>query len=220
MRKVFLLFCFSLFVLTSYSQTPSRFEEKPKEEENVNTEKSQKEKPSTNKPINRRTQKSQKSFFEKLSFGGNLGLQFGTYTAIDIQPRIYYAVTEKLSVGIGGTYSYYKYSNSTPNPYFRGYSNNVYGFNALTFFQPLDDMPIILQAEYESLNWGAAYVNQNTNEIYTERIWSNNLFLGGGIMSKFGEKSAAFFLILYNVTYNPNTSYYSQPYVIRVGFAF
>ena len=42
----------------------------------------------------------------------------------------------------------------------------------------------------------------------------------GKIMSKFGEKSAAFFLILYNVTYNPNTSYYSQPYVIRVGFAF
>lgn len=220
MRNILLLFIFLFFGLTLNAQTPSRFEEKPKEEENANTQNKKEEKSTSDRPTFRKTKRKEKSFFEKLTYGGNLGLQFGTYTAIEIQPRIYYAVTEKLSVGVGGTYSYYKYSNNVSNPYLRGYSNNVYGFNALTFFQPFETLPIILQAEYESLNWGAAYVDQTTNQIYTERIWSNNLFLGGGIRSRFGERGSAFFLILYNVTYDPNNSYYTLPYVLRVGFAF
>ena len=52
--------------------------------------------------------KERKPFKDRIYFGGNLGLQFGNQTYIDISPLIGYKVTEKFSAGFGVTYIYYK----------------------------------------------------------------------------------------------------------------
>lgn len=204
------------------AQTPSRFEEKPKEEE----EKAEEVTPTQSLPkasykskATTPKKKRSESFASKLRYGGMIGLQFGSYTAIDLQPKIYYMLNEKTALGVGGTYSYYKYSDSYANPYLRGYSNEVYGYNLLSFYEPI--APLILQAEFEQLNWASRVIyDPVTGETNETRTWTTNMFLGGGIRQSSGGRAAFFLLFLYNLTYDPAVTYYSQPYVIRVGVAF
>ena len=45
---------------------------------------------------------------ERLFFGGNFALQFGTITDIEISPMIGLWVLPKLAVAVGPSYTYYK----------------------------------------------------------------------------------------------------------------
>ncbi len=221
MKRYLLALVFGFSTLAVMAQTPSRFEEKPKEEEAKPEETKPKEEslPKASYKSRATTQKkSNDDFFDRLRYGGMIGLQFGSYTAIDLQPRIYYMLNEKTALGVGGTYSYYRYSDSYPNPYLRGYSNEVYGYNLLSWYEPI--APLILQAEFEQLNWASTVIyDPTTGETTERRTWSTNMFLGGGIRQSGGGRGSFFLLFLYNLTYDPNLTYYSQPYVIRVGFA-
>ena len=53
-------------------------------------------------------QESYSSFFDKLQWGGNLGLSFGTRTYVQVAPVIYYEVVEDLVLGAGLDYTYFK----------------------------------------------------------------------------------------------------------------
>ena len=60
--------------------------------------------------------------FDDFYAGGNFGLQFGTITLIDVSPLIGYKITDRYSMGIGGTYTYYRDKRFNP-----AYTSNVYG---------------------------------------------------------------------------------------------
>src|SRR5436190_23959647 len=67
-------------------------------------------------------EESHSDFADRLFFGGNIGLQFGTYTYVDVSPLVGYKVTEKFHTGIGATYIYYSVSGGGYD-----YSTNIYG---------------------------------------------------------------------------------------------
>jgi hypothetical protein len=46
---------------------------------------------------------------QKLFFGGNIGLQFGSYTLIDISPQVGYAFSKWFAAGVGATFIYFDY---------------------------------------------------------------------------------------------------------------
>ena len=60
---------------------------------------------------------SEVPFKDRLFYGGNVGLNFGTVTYIYLAPTIGYRITEAFGAGIGPSYSYLKD---------RRYSNYVY----------------------------------------------------------------------------------------------
>ena len=146
------------------------------------------------------------SFKDRLYFGGNLGFQFGTITLIDVSPLVGVMITPRLSGGLGGTFQYYDDNR------FQGGQGTSYGGRAFGRYNILPN--IFTHVEYESINWNAYDFNVEN----FRRVWTNALFIGGGYFAPFGSRGGANFTFLYNVLHDNRNSYYSEPYVIRVGF--
>lgn len=146
------------------------------------------------------------SLKDRLYFGGNLGLQFGTITMIDISPLVGVMITPKLSGGLGGTFQYFD-DNRLQGAQGTSYGGRVFGrYNILP--------NIFTQVEYESINWKT--YNDFVNDF--RRTWTNALFVGGGYFVPFGPRGGANFTFLYNVLHDNRNSFYAEPYVIRIGF--
>lgn len=163
-----------------------------------------------------RQTKIRSPFWERTRFGGNLGLQLGTFTFINLSPRMYYVVTDQLWVGTGVTFIYSRDNTNYTYPVPKEYREQVvYGFNFFSTYQLIG--PIFAQAEYEPLSFERFSRNTFGDIVGKERLWTHNVLLGGGITQKVG-RGAVFFSVLYNVTYtNSFDSYYSSPWVFRMG---
>ena len=68
---------------------------------------------------------------ERMFFGGSLGLQFGTYTNINVTPIVGLWVRPRIAIAAGPHYAYYK------DPY---YETSMYGGNAYVQFVPVKDI--------------------------------------------------------------------------------
>lgn len=145
-------------------------------------------------------------FKDRLYFGGNFGMQFGTVTLIDFSPLVGVMITPKFSSGVGITYQYFN-----DRRYYGGESSS-YGGRVFSRYNILPN--IFLHGEYEAINFD----NYNLRTDNFERIWSNAIFLGGGYFVPFGQRGGANFTFLYNILHDNLTSPYGEPYVIRVGF--
>ncbi|TPE42537.1 hypothetical protein FJM65_18165 [Pontibacter mangrovi] len=139
-------------------------------------------------------------FVDKLYFGGNFGLQFGTFTNISLLPTLNYAVTPKFYTGVGGVYHFQSGGG--------GHSLHHYGgrgFLQLEMFN-IGDGTVLAHGEVEALNIARADLGRTTLSIP---------MVGLGYRQRF---SKGFFDLL--VLYNGNSDFYN-PYnnpVIRAGF--
>jgi len=149
---------------------------------------------------------------ERVYFGGNFSLQFGTVTFVDISPLAGAMITDKYSAGLGATYQYLN------NRFVPSADAHIYGGRVFNRYNVLPRF--FLHAEYEALNVEVANLIPNTNEIVISRDWVPGLFGGAGYFTPFGERGGINFMLLYNFSYDNIRSPYSEPYVIRVGFVF
>jgi hypothetical protein len=154
-------------------------------------------------------------FNQRLYFGGNLGLQFGSVTYIDLSPLAGYMITNNFSAGVGITYRYLKYNNGIQ------YQTNIYGGRLfarhnLTFLPA----PLFVYGEYENLNVELAKYNATHTDYYMTREWIPSLFLGGGLHQSFGKRGGFILTVMYNVIFDSERTIYlyNSPWVIRVGF--
>ncbi len=144
-------------------------------------------------------------FWNRVYFGGNVGLQFGTSTFLAVSPLVGYKITKKFSVGIGITYQYYQYKDQYFNIQTNVYGARVFGRYMLTNF-------LFAHAEYE-------YLNLEAFDFFPRRrVDVGSLLAGGGYIQQFGRRSALVAMILYNFTESYYTPY--QNPVIRVGMNF
>jgi len=145
---------------------------------------------------------------DRVYFGGNLGLQFGTITNVEVSPLVGYRVTDKFSAGLGVTYIYYKieYSNG------QEFETDIYG--GRIFARRNLTEQIFLYGEFESLNLEFF----NTSDLTVTREWVPGLFLGGGYFMPLGRNAGFSAMALYNVIYDDLKSPYNSPLIIRVGF--
>ena len=218
MKKIlFTLLMFGMFFFAS-AQQPSRFGEKS---DSTKTEDNQSvEEPSnldyetvtnsSNVDASRSKPPKQKSsFMERARFGGMVGASFGSYTYIELSPRMHYLLQDNLAVGTGISYYYWKYRDAPR-------ASQAYGMSFFSWYNPFSSL--ILQAEYEPLNF-EVYKYDLNDGYYTDREWVQGLMLGGGIRQQAG-RANIFFVVLYNVLYDPNRSFYGSPWVIRIGAGF
>ncbi|MFC5682370.1 hypothetical protein ACYE2N_11260 [Flavobacterium sp. MAHUQ-51] len=143
------------------------------------------------------------NFWEKVQFGGGLGLSFGNrYTDISIAPSAIYNVNDYFAVGLGAQYTYVKVKDS--------HDSNLYGGSLITLFNPLPE--IQLSAELEQLR---VNVNGIGNNNFSSNFWNTGLFLGAGYRNGNVTIGAR-----YNVLHDENKSAYSDAFMPFVRFYF
>ena len=146
--------------------------------------------------------KSSNNFWNKIQFGGGLGLGFGSgYTDITIAPSTIYNFNEYVSLGLGAQYKYLKQKDS--------YASNLYGGSLIGLLNPLPE--IQLSVELEELRVNVNLIGSNSS---SQDYWNTALFLGAGYRSGNATIGAR-----YNVLNNQNNVYGSafMPFV-RVYF--
>ena len=144
------------------------------------------------------------NFYEKLTLGGNFGLQFGNVTYVDISPTVGYRFTDRFTAGPGITYRYLKVRNFDPI--------SVYGYRA--FARHTIGKQLFAQTEFENL-----YNDYLTLDRRRERAWVPGFFVGGGLYQPIGRRSAVFISALYNLLYDNIRSPYARPWVFNVGLS-
>lgn len=130
--------------------------------------------------------------WDKVYWGGGLGLQFGSITYVNLAPDIGYRITKKYSAGIGIRYMYYADHSYTP-----AYELDIYGASVFNRFIVTDFF--FLHGEYEVLNgpW---------NPFLNYRFNLTNIWVGGGLRTG-GDKAALNLIVLWNLNdegYIPN----------------
>lgn len=147
----------------------------------------------------------------KLYLVPELGLWLGNYTHIEVAPVVGYHLTDRLSVGGGGHYMYYRnrdfYSSAVSH-------THIYGVKAFSRISVIRDaasfLPfylfdeLFLHGEYERMNLDNRYFNF-PNLPLDQRFWTDYLFVGFGIAQRVGQFSSYSILLLWNL----NDAYYS-----------
>jgi len=146
---------------------------------------------------------SKSNFWQKVQFGGGLGLSFGNrYTDISVAPSAIYNVNEYFAVGLGAQYTYVKQKDF--------YNSNLYGGSLITLFNPIPE--IQLSAELEQLKVNVKGIGDNN---FSDDFWNTGLFLGAGYRSGNVTIGAR-----YNVLHDENKSAYSDAFMPFVRFYF
>jgi hypothetical protein len=155
------------------------------------------------------------STLERLYFGGNFGLSFSTnYTQIEVSPIVGYMITDKLSAGTGVIYQYIKANFTSANGRQYALETNIYGGKLFGRYNIAGQL--FAYAEFEALSFE---VYQDRNDRILRQIVPS-MFIGGGYFFPLGEKVGINAVALYNILYDPFTSPYNSPFVLRVGFTF
>lgn len=156
---------------------------------------------------------------ERIVFGGDLGLSFGSITYIKLAPVVGYRVLPRLTLGLGPIYIYEKYKNL-------GFETSTYGGKAVASFTVLrgSDLgerfalgDILLHVENEVVS----VENYNDYPRYDigQRLWIDNFLVGGGISQAVGNRLAISIFVLWDITQNKNSPYYYTSPIIKFGFS-
>ncbi len=174
-------------------------------------------------PASVHAQKQEANNNSKWYLGGNIGLQVGQVTLIDVSPMVGYAFTTRITLGAGATYKYYRIKNYMLNQFtgkFQSFNSHITG--GQVFIRYFVFRRVFAHTEYEYLRFrNTIYLPNFTTQTYDKqnRIEHiNSVFIGAGYRQFIGPRSAFDILLLYNV----NESAYS-PYenpMIRMGFVF
>ena len=155
-------------------------------------------------------QTTDSDFWNRVRYGGNLGLNFSTgYTAIQIAPQAVYQVNPFVGVGLGLNGSYVKRNFDRDNRFpddNLDFTSTILGGSVIGIFQPIRE--IQLSSDFELLN-----VNQNfeDSQFQDDNYWVPALFLGAGYSS-----GPVVFGVRYDVLFDDDRSVYRnglQPFV-------
>ncbi len=162
---------------------------------------------------------AQRSFGSRIFTGGNLGLQFGTVTLVDISPMIGYRLTEDIDVGITLTYKYYSFKDyyyyPTTNQFY-DLKTNIFGGGIFSRYHFTDNLFAHVEVEYLDFSLDTYTIYNNGLVKGKENVGITSIFVGGGYKQELGSNSFFTIMILYNLNETTNSPY-TNP-IIRAGF--
>jgi len=141
-------------------------------------------------------EKKKQTSYRKIFYGGSIGLSFGSYTSIRLNPMIGYRLTSKLSTGFKFLYEYSKYHSSYNSD--KTYDN--YGASIFARYRFIPQAYI--HAEYNFVNYQAYGINGDSYR-YTVPY----LLVGGGFIQKVGANTFLYAEILFDVLNDSNSQY-------------
>ncbi len=139
--------------------------------------------------------------------GGGFGLQFGTTTLVDLSPLIGYRFTDKISLGAGPTYQYYRQRDPFTNFTVSRSSLGGRAFGRYDIWQNL-----FAHGEYEYLRFKTDFNG------FLQTVDVQRLPVGGGYRQRLGGNSTFNIMVLYDfLYYKYEQYYYSNPIIFRMG---
>ena len=138
-------------------------------------------------------------------FGGTIGLSFGSYFRVSVQPMVGYNFSQKFSGGLKLGYEYINDTRSEPTLTWNNYGASVFG--RFRFIPQA-----YLHAEFAYVNYGAKTAN-----FESERIWVPFLYLGAGYYQPLSPRTALFVEVLFDVLQDSNSPYDDWQPMISVG---
>ncbi len=161
------------------------------------------------------------NIWDKMVFGGDLSLSFGSYTAVYVAPTVGYRFSDKLVAGPGFIYQYFRW-NQVYDPFTNSlrnvddYGNEIYGPKLFVNYALAES--IYLGSQFEYLNHDY-YTYQGGAPPNKENRWTSVLFLEAGLRSSIGQKGFAVVGLRYNLLHD-FTSPYSSAWFPVIGFFF
>ena len=154
---------------------------------------------------------------ERLFYGGNFSLQFGTYTDIEVSPVIGLWVLPRIGIAVGPDFQYFKFMSNKTTIY------GVKSYIEFIFLQDLDNiiplgvhLGLFLHGEDEALSLQSSYFKQAPYD--SERFMINTFLAGGGIRQQIGQRSSLNLTFLWALN-DSGYGIYGNP-EIRVSFMF
>lgn len=148
------------------------------------------------------TTSPQNNFWEKVQFGGGMGLSIGSgYSDISISPSAIYNVNSIVAVGTALQFGYVSVKND--------YSSTLYGASLIGLINPIPEIQLSVELEEINVNTDYKYIG------VSENFWNTALYLGGGYRT--GNVTVG---IRYDVLFDDSKNYYSEPFMpfVRVYF--
>jgi hypothetical protein len=155
---------------------------------------------------------------ERLFYGGNFGLQFGTITDIQVSPVIGLWVLPRINVAIGPDYRFFNY---------RGDKTHIYGGKVYTELVVLRNINsvipigtntnIVVHVEDELLSLESAYFRYYAP--VPKRFYQNTVLAGGGLSQQVGRRSSINIMGLWVLNEADLYGLYGNP-EIRFSFIF
>lgn len=144
------------------------------------------------------------SFKDRIYTGGNVDFSISNIvTSIGVSPLVGYMVTERFSVGVGGTYQVNR---------FRQIDLTLNNYGVRTFARYNVTQEFFAYTEYEYLIFE---FNDGASEVQSEGF--SSFFVGGGYAVPVSKNISFLAIALYNLTYDDFRSPYPSPIVLRGG---
>ncbi len=141
----------------------------------------------------------------KVYYGGTLGLSFGDYFRISIEPYVGYKVSPKFSLGGKIRYEYIE-----DKRYSEKLTSSNYGGSVFTRYHLVPRVYAHGEFAYMSYNY-------QTSNLESERQWVPFLFLGGGLVQRAGARTSLFVEVLFDVLQDDKSPYDSGSPFVSVG---
>ena len=155
---------------------------------------------------------------ERLFFGGNMGLQFGTITDIQIAPVAGIWLRPRIAVAIGPDYHFFKYQDLKTDIYgAKGYLELVVIQNINKILPLGVNTGIFLHLEDEVLSLESSFWKEQ-NTYTSNRFYINTLLAGPGLSQQIGRRASVNIMFLW-VLNDSGYEIYSNP-DFRVTFTF
>lgn len=156
-------------------------------------------------------------FRERIFFGGNFGLQFGSITDIELSPVVGYWVLPRVAVALGPDYRYYSYNKVR---------THIYGGKSYLEFTLLRNInsvipigtnsDIIAHFEDQYLSLESSFFK---DPLSSGRFYVNTLLAGGGISQQIGKRASINLVVLWALNTDDSLGLYSNP-EFRLSFIF
>lgn len=158
------------------------------------------------------------SFRERLFFGGNFGLQFGSVTDIELSPVVGFWVLPRIAVAAGPDYRFYSFYKNRTHIY------GVKSYLELTLLRNINSVipigantDIVAHIEDQYLSLESAFFRDAPYD--SKRFMVNTVLAGGGLSQQIGKRSALNILILFALDEENEYGLYSNP-EFRLSFTF
>lgn len=140
-------------------------------------------------------------------YGGTVGLSFGKYFRVSVQPMVGYTFNPRFSGGVKFIYEYINDTRYEPKTTWSNYGGSVFGrfrFIPQAYFH----------AEFAYVSYGVSVL-----DFQSERVWVPFLFLGGGYVQPISSNASFFVEVLFDVLQDSNSPYDNWAPFVSVGVA-
>lgn len=152
--------------------------------------------------------KKTRQLSDKVFFGGGMGFQFGSITALELSPMVGYVPINNLFLGAKGTYLFYKDNRLDAT------NTHIYGGSLFAMYAIAER--IGLYGEYEAISLETSYFTALQGITTSDRYWVHSPLAGVGFMQPVSDRSKMVIMVLWSFNQKAYAPY--QNPVVRLMF--